>query len=219
MAENGTRKTPYTTLAIVTPWHNQPDLWWDYTWAVRYRRPRDQVIVVDNGSDPPLPFTAIRSATNLGFSGGSNLGLHHATADAVLFLNNDIVALDDDWLEDIRERVEPGVLVGPLRQEPWAVVDGEMYPYIDGWCLAGMREDLLALGGFDESLEEPAYYSDNLLCLAARRSGMTLRDVRPRLRHLEGTTARHHERYLDVAVGNRQRYLASVRGVPAASTR
>ena len=68
-------------------------------------------------------------------------------------------------------------------------VDGHSFPYIDGWCLAGMREDLLRLGGFDESLQEPAYYSDNLLCLEARAAGMTLRDVRPGLDHLENVTA------------------------------
>ena len=95
----------------------------------------------------------------------------------VLFLNNDIRMTDHRWLEDIREAVEPGVLVGPLRYDNHAKVDDQHLPYIDGWCLAGMREDLLELGGFDESLEEPAYYSDNLLCLEARAHGMTLRDV------------------------------------------
>ena len=62
-------------------------------------------------------------------------------------------------------------LAGPLRFGRHADVDGEQFPYIDGWCLAGMREDLLRLGGFDEGLDEPAYYSDNLLCLEARAAG------------------------------------------------
>ena len=81
------------------------------------------------------------------------------------------------------------MLVGPLRNGNHADVDGQSFPYIDGWCLAGMREDLLRLGGFDEGLAEPAYYSDNLLCLEARAAGMTLRDVRPGLQHLENVTA------------------------------
>lgn len=61
-------------------------------------------------------------------------------------------------------------------------------PYIDGWCLAGRRDDLVELGGF-APLEEPAYYSDNLLCLEARAAGMTLRDVRVGLRHLKNVTS------------------------------
>ena len=82
--------------------------------------------------------------------------------------------------------------MGPLRYDNHAKVDDQSLPYLDGWCLAGMREDLLELGGFDESLEEPAYYSDNLLCLEARAHGMTLRDVTrrsaaPRQRHSRGS--------------------------------
>ncbi len=206
-----------TSIAVVTPWHNQHDLWPDYRDAVIHAGADDQIIVVDNGSDPPLEFAAITSPINLGFSAASNLGLHAASADAVLMLNNDIVATRDTWLHEIREAVEPGVIVGPMRTDPHTIVDGQHYPYIDGWCLAGMRDELVALGGFDESLEEPAYYSDNLLCLAARRSGMTLRDVPVGLHHKEGTTARQNPRMLDAAAINRQKYENTVRGVPAAT--
>lgn len=52
-----------------------------------------QVVVVDNGSTPPLrPIsgtTWIRSERNLGFAGGNNLGLPQCTGDYVLLLNND----------------------------------------------------------------------------------------------------------------------------------
>ena len=115
---------------------------------------------------------------NLGFAEGSNAGLRRARGEAVLFLNNDIRLGRRGWLEEIRQAVEPGVLVGPLRGDFHSQVDGHPMPYIDGWCLAGMTDDLLALGGFDADLEEPAYYSDNLLCLEARAAGMTLRDLR-----------------------------------------
>lgn len=205
------------TVAIVTPWHNQHGLWPDYRDAVLAAGADDHVIVVDNASDPPLEWARITSPTNLGFSAASNLGLRAASTDVVLFLNNDVVALRDTWLKEIREAVEPGVIVGPMRTDQHTVVDSQLYPYIDGWCLAGMRDELVALGGFDESLEEPAYYSDNLLCLAARRSGMTLRDVRVGLHHKEGTTARHSPRMHQAAVINRQKYENTVRGVPAAT--
>jgi len=57
-----------------------------------------EVIVVDNGStedNGPLfqsiyPGTVyLRSAENLGFAGGNNLGIRHAKGDYLLFLNND----------------------------------------------------------------------------------------------------------------------------------
>jgi GT2 family glycosyltransferase len=158
----------------------------DYWAALRHQD--CSVIVVDNASDPPLP-NAWRLDRNSGFSHASNVGLELARTDAVLFLNNDIAMRYPDWLQRIREALEPGVLVGPaLRHDLHAWVDGEPYPYLDGWCLAGMRQDLLELGGFDESFEEPSYYSDNELCFRARIAGMSLREVRSGLWHKGGRT-------------------------------
>lgn len=59
-----------------------------------------EVIVVDNGSknnDAERIIAAhpdivlVRSELNLGFAGGNNLGLAHASGDYLLFLNNDMV--------------------------------------------------------------------------------------------------------------------------------
>jgi GT2 family glycosyltransferase len=177
------------SIAIVTPWHNHSELADDYFAAVSHRWSTDELLIVDCGSTPALPFAALRSDVNLGFVGGSNLGLEHATANAVLFLNNDVRLVRSHWLEELRDEIESGVLVGPLRFDRHADYEGQSLPYIDGWCLAGMRDELLALGGFDTQLVEPAYYSDNLLSLEARAAGMTLRDVRVGLSHLKNATA------------------------------
>jgi GT2 family glycosyltransferase len=180
-----------TSIAVVTPWLNHTELWPSYRMVVAECRADDEVIVVDNGSDPPLDFATLRVDVNLGFCGGSNAGLRAATTDAVLFLNNDVMRpTSGEWLNRIRDAVEPGVLVGPvLRGDAHTRVNGWTVPYLDGWCLAGMREDLLDLGGFNERLTEPAYYSDNLLCLEARAAGMELLEVPIGLRHLENITA------------------------------
>lgn len=63
-----------------------------------------QVILVDNGSDPPLALSfsgqekvrVVRSETNLGFAAGVNLGLAQAAGDVVL-LNNDTL-VPEGWL-------------------------------------------------------------------------------------------------------------------------
>jgi GT2 family glycosyltransferase len=201
------------TISIVTPWKDHLELRDDYFDAVGWRRGTDEVIVVDNASDPPLPFGTVQLSENLGFAGACNVGLSNASCDVVLFLNNDVQGVRSTWLRELREAVEPGVLAGPLRNGNHADVDGESFPYIDGWCLAGMREDLLRLGGFDEGLAEPAYYSDNLLCLEARAAGMTLRDVRVGLRHLENVTAgRQFTPSVQAATtANRARYERRVR--------
>jgi GT2 family glycosyltransferase len=205
-------------VAIVTPWLDHTELMLDYGHAVApVIEPDDEVIIIDNCSDPYLIFSfnglrIIRSETSLGFAGASNLGLHAAESDAVLFLNNDIEMIRPDWLDRIRAALAPGVLVGAqLRSDPHASVDGERFPYLDGWCVAGMRDDLLDLGGFDETLDEPAYYSDNLLSLEARAAGMTLLEVAGGLRHKLNQTAKTNPNVRAATLANQARYQARVR--------
>jgi GT2 family glycosyltransferase len=78
--------------------------------------------------------------------------------------------------------------------------------------LAGMRSDLLDLGGFDESYSEPSYYSDNDLCLRARAAGMTLREVRVGLRHMvNGTSADDVGARDRASSANRERFHKTAR--------
>lgn len=182
-------------ISVVTPWLEHPELLADYAQAVNYGKP-DEVIVVDNGGFPfdaesfHVPVRVLTQSENRGFSRACNIGMYAAEHDAVLFLNNDIVPTRSDWLEVLKSELEPGVLVGArLRYDFHGNVDGQALPYLDGWCLAGMRDDLLDLDGFDEGYEEPAYFSDNDLCLRARVGGLILREVRIGLRHKENVTA------------------------------
>lgn len=204
------------SIAIVTCWLAHPELAADYVEAVEDELEEgDEVIILDNGDAPALPlhFRVVVPGQNLGFSEGSNAGLRRSTTDAVLFLNNDVRLGRRGWLDEVRAAIEPGVLVGPLRADYHAAVDGTPMPYLDGWCLGGMRDDLLALGGFDSELSEPAYYSDNLLCLEARAAGMTLRDMRVGLVHKLNVTAgpSWDPGVRAAATANRARYLARAR--------
>lgn len=168
-------------------------------------------LVVDNASDPPLP-NAVRLDENRGFSGGSNAGLRLAATEAVLFLNNDVAAYQDGWAQPLREALEPGVLVGSkLRYDQHGDVDGQALPYLDGWCLAGMTQDLLELGGFDETFMEPSYYSDNDLCFRARLNGMMLREVPVGLTHKGGGTTQANGYTLPSTEHNRAIFQHRVR--------
>ena len=207
------------TVTTVTPWLEHRELAAGYLAALHAGPFPDEAIVVDNGGAPDLPGCRVFDAAhNLGFAGGSNLGLLDATSEVVVFLNNDIVHARDGWLLELVAAVEPMVLAGPVRYDRHADVDGQPFPYIDGWCLAGTRDDLTELGGFDDSLEEPAYYSDNLLCLEARAAGMVLRDVRVGLRHLESVTSEPTNNLLvqRASAANRARYVTRVRELTAA---
>jgi GT2 family glycosyltransferase len=201
-------------IAIVTPWYEHEELYEDYFAAVGSElEPGDELLIVDDCSWPALDFARLRSRERLGFSGACNLGLSFASTEAVVFLNNDIALGKPGWLNQMREAVEPGVLAGPLRRDRHANVGRHEFPYIDGWCLGGMREDLLRLGGMDTSLEEPAYFSDNLLCLEARAVGMTLREVRVTLKHKENKTngSAMRPEVAAATAANRARYVARVR--------
>jgi len=198
------------TITVVTPWYEHRELWSDYEKVIADGKP-DEVLIVDNGSSPPLDFATMRLATNEGFCGGSNAGLKAAHTDAVLFLNNDVKLTRPGWLQTLTGALQPGVLTGArLRSDHHTSVDGQPVPYLDGWCLAGMRQDLIELGGFDETLDEPAYFSDNLICLEARAAGMTLREVRVGLSHFVGATAKQDPKP-HVLEANHQRYLARAR--------
>ncbi len=190
---------------------NHRELERDYWLAMRVANAR--VLIVDNASNPPLP-NALRSETNLGFSAGCNLGLANVRTDAVLFLNNDICATETDWLSNIEGLLEPGVLVGAnLRYEQHGNVDDIQLPYLDGWCLAGMTEDLRELGGWDEGFDEPSYYGDNDLCFRARLAGMTLKQADVGLEHLANRTAGPGDDLLvrRATTANYQRFAARVR--------
>ncbi len=204
---------PLPTVTVVTPWMDHLELADDYLAAIGDGDP-DELIVVDNGSTPPLPFDGIRFEENRGFAPACNAGLARAATDAVVFLNNDIALTRPGWLHAILRALEPGVLVGAqMRQDSHADVDGYPMPYLDGWCLAGMRSDLLDLGGFDETYLEPSYFGDNDLCLRARAAGMSLREVRVGLRHklnaTSGGSAAPGVR--EATTANRARYLERAR--------
>lgn len=207
------------TITVVTPWWGCPELAPAYEAAIVAGKP-DEVIVSDDGSHPWVKLSLpdvryVRATRHQGFARACNAGLHAASTDAVLFLNNDVVHTGPGWLHHIRESLRPGVLVGAsLRIDQHTAVDGQRYPYLDGWCVAGMRADLLDLGGWDDSLEEPAYYGDNLLSLDARARGMKLVRVPVALRHLGNYTTRRMD-VTGASARNRARYVARVRELQA----
>lgn len=75
-----------------------------------------EVVVVDNGSDPPLTFddgrvTVVRNAANEGFARACNQGAKAASGDLLAFLNNDTIARPG-WLDAMTARWCPGLIVG-----------------------------------------------------------------------------------------------------------
>ena len=100
---------------VLLAW-NQPELELRCLASVRAQTdPHWQLVVVDNGSDPPLTLPEAvqqderirlrRSDRNLGFAVGMNLGLREAKGEFLVPLNGDVV-LREDYVAELRTRYD-----------------------------------------------------------------------------------------------------------------
>jgi GT2 family glycosyltransferase len=113
--------------------------------------PNLEIILVDNGStDESVAFVEqnfpevkiIRSDTNLSYSGGSNLGIQHATGKYVVLLNND-TEVTPGWLNPLLEEFESDSQLAACQPKILSMSDHAMFEY------AG------AAGGFMDRLGYP----------------------------------------------------------------
>ncbi len=114
------------------------------------------VVLVDNGSESPLPQTLtkeypflilIRSEINLGFTGGNNLGIEKALLqepDYILFLNNDTI-VESEFLNPLLYYLEADPLVGAVQPKIYFYPDksriwnagNKFYPWITQTAIEG----------------------------------------------------------------------------------
>lgn len=179
-------------VSVVIPAWNLAEMTAQAVSAVAYTAPEAEVIVVDNGSEPPLSFAQVRNDTNEGFARACNQGAKVATGDLVVFLNNDTVA-QPGWLDAMVSRWSgDDVIVGSHLVYPDGSTqhsgvflrrrgaDLEAYnrttsagpgevPGVTGACLLISRARFDELGGFDEGFRNA--YEDVDLILRHRRAG------------------------------------------------
>ncbi|MDB5028176.1 MAG: hypothetical protein JWO66_1865 [Candidatus Eremiobacteraeota bacterium] len=104
-----------------------------------------EIVVVDNGSEPPTlavldelerdhGVRVVRNDRNLGFGQGMNVGMAHARGDVVVILNNDVV-VTEGWLEDLVGGLEDRRTAGCTAPRSNRVASEQMvgvqYPDID----------------------------------------------------------------------------------------
>jgi len=100
-------------LSIIVPVLNQAEMTYDCLQAVMENTEDAEIIVIDNGSDPPFrpPFAGfneiqvIRNEENKGFPEAVNQGIRAAKGDVIILLNNDVTVSPGtlnhlvDWLD------------------------------------------------------------------------------------------------------------------------
>lgn len=112
------------TISIITVDYKQPRHTLQLLQSIRRytEKANLEVIVVENGGmedNEPLFQTVypevvyIRSQKNLGFAGGNNLGIQHATGDYLLFLNND-TEITAGFIETLRDELDLHPEIGLL---------------------------------------------------------------------------------------------------------
>lgn len=169
-----------------------------------------EVVIIDNGStDSSYEYLQarynrkksviiVRSAINLSFTGGCNLGVKHSKGSLVVFLNNDCT-VDKDWLGPLVETIlhRNIALVQPkiLRYDNKKIIDniGGCYSifgfgfgnrhnkldqgqyegisktdYVNGTSFMIKKSCFNFLGGFDEWFKH--HYEDVDLCLRAQKN-------------------------------------------------
>jgi GT2 family glycosyltransferase len=145
-----------------------------------------EVIVVDNGSTDPATLAYLDSLARAGaevvrdsgpfnYARLNNRAVEIAQGDVLALLNNDIEALDDDWLSEMLSRlVEPNVgAVGAKLLWPSRIVQ-------HGGVILGVN--LGAGHAFNDVMDGAPGYSD-LLCVAREVSAVTAACLLTRREH------------------------------------
>ncbi|RZK99121.1 MAG: glycosyltransferase family 2 protein [Hymenobacter sp.] len=111
----------YPLVSVISVNYNQAQLTCDMVASLlRTTYPRLEIIVVDNASPTDNPdlitqqypqVKLIKSAQNLGFAGGNNLGIAEAKGEYLLFLNND-TEVDPGFLEPLVQLFQQNPQVG-----------------------------------------------------------------------------------------------------------
>ncbi len=201
--------------AVLLNWNNATDTIRCLRSLRHLRGVQPHIVVIDNGSTDDsvariraatvpleLPVTILETGSNLGFGGGSNVGIRHALeqgADYLWLLNTDAIP-HPDALRSLVEAMEWDAQVGavgsviydlerPERIQTWGggqvhlrlgvthhhrrSVDAERLHYLTG-CSLLLRSAALAQGGLFDEDTFFMYWEDTDLCFRLRRSGWKL---------------------------------------------
>ena len=182
-------------ISIIIPVYNQQELTKQCISAVRVNTTDCEIIVIDNGSTPPLDEAAIRNSSNLGFPVACNQGIRKATGDIIVLLNNDVI-VTPSWSEKLTPWLNEYSIVGPMTNycagyqhttlpayenidelnknaEIFSEeFDGQIQDvtFVIGFCMAFKKSLYDEIGEFDESLW-PCSGEEIDFCLRADAEG------------------------------------------------
>lgn len=191
-------------ISIITPVWNRIDLTASFiTQNQRLYQGKDvEFVIINNGSTDGTYFyletaeanwnqlSVIHNDRNRGFGPANNQGVKAAKHDKILLVNNDII-VRGDYAKIMAEAIQDNCIYGAQlfsHNTGWNVFDGQIIPYLAGWCLGMTKATFEALGGFDERYI-PGDYEDLDLCYTATKQGIALHQIDVPLAHMFEQTA------------------------------
>lgn len=187
--------------------------WWVYTENLVkqiLKKTEDvsfEIIVVNNDVDPRIDkefgwlkkqyedsctLKMVSPKKNLGFSGGNNAGVEIASGDFFLFLNDDVLIHNGNWLKKLMDAKKDSNIVGAqlIEGNSYTEFKGTYFPYLGGWCVLTSRDDFEMIGRWEEDFG-PAYFEDVWFSIRAKMIGRELKQVNVQIEHLgSGTMAK-----------------------------
>lgn len=154
-----------------------------------------ELILVDNGNgvldthSKHKWLKIIKASHNLGFGGGNNLGVGQAQGRYLLFMNNDVLIHDPNWLKNLVEATDTTTISGQelVTDNMYTSVRGKLHPYINGWCMLMDRKIYDVVGGWDEGFGK-GWFEDVYFSHVATIKGYQLKQVKVGIEHLGSRT-------------------------------
>ena len=183
-------------LSIVIPVFNQHEMTAACIEEVGRHTSDYELVIVDNGSQPPIDAAAIRNESNLGFPAAVNQGVRAASGDVIVLLNNDVI-VTPGALNRLADWAAAGFdIIGPVTNYAAGMQKVNLPTYenmeelnkeaalrseensgkavgvnwIIGFCMAFKKSLFNEIGPFDESIW-PCCGEEIDFCLRAREKG------------------------------------------------
>ena len=182
-------------ISIIIPVFNAHEMTQECIGAVRDNTQDYEIVIVDNGSTPPIIGATIRNESNLGFPVAVNQGIRAAKGEVIFLLNNDVI-VTPGWASMILKHLEKADIVAPMsnycagmqrivlpvyrnRAELDTTAKEFMLKnpllthevnWIIGFCMVFRKSLYDKLGPFDESLW-PCSGEEIDFCLRSRAAG------------------------------------------------
>ena len=100
-------------LSICIPVLNQHEMTLECITAIRENTKDCEIILIDNGSEPPIDGATIRNESNLGFPVAVNQGIQVAKGDVICLMNNDVI-VTPGYAERLVDGLNRYSIVGPM---------------------------------------------------------------------------------------------------------